>query len=69
MAIKVNSAVPIQERSGELVETPIKDCLRVASHWNRSEWVILHLADAMTITVAASDLVAAIKNAQNTSKF
>lgn len=69
MTIKVHSSIPIYERSGDVTEAPHKDCLTVQSHWNRNEFVILHLAEEMTITVNASDLCAAIQNAQNSNKF
>jgi hypothetical protein len=45
-----------------------KNLLRVESHWNRSEFVVLRYEEK-NITVKASDLIVAINNATKTNKF
>jgi len=47
-----------------------KTLLRVMSHWNRNEFVILKFDEnEKSITVAGRDLIAAINNAMNTVRF
>ncbi len=67
MSIKVTSTVPTYERNGKEEPVSCRRPISVSSHWNRKVFVILHLTEDETVTVAASDLIAAIKNAQNTS--
>ena len=65
--IKVNSEVNIQEDRGQEVTLGNRR-LHVESHWNRNEWVVLTIGDER-VTVDASDLEAAIKNARNSARF
>jgi hypothetical protein len=44
-----------------------KNLLRVESHWNRRDFIVLRYEDK-NITVLASDLSHAISNASNTNK-
>lgn len=60
--IKVESEVNVYEEAGS--EKYMPGMLKVRSHWNRSEFVVLAIGKT-EITVAARDLEAAIKNARN----
>lgn len=48
-------------------ETPSgsPEFLRVCSHWNRREFVVMETLDGTKVAVLAADLLAAIQNAQN----
>jgi hypothetical protein len=59
--IKVTSEVPTYD-------DPAKPSIKVHSHWNRNENVVLDFGDERR-TVDASELKAAIDNATNTRKF
>jgi hypothetical protein len=66
--IEVINKVQIYEKGGEDVP-PGKDAyLTIKSHWNLSERVILRFGKT-ELTVLAKDLIAAVKNAQNTERF
>lgn len=66
--IKVNCTVPAYEVNGKEVEgIGIGNApkIQVTSHWNRQTLVVLTIGD-QSITLVASDLQAAIRNATNT---
>lgn len=58
--VKIINEIPTYDES----ETP---CVRVHSHWNRADMVVIEIADKK-VTVAASDINAAVKNATNTAR-
>lgn len=64
--IKVENTVTIYERDGQEVKT-VGDAigLKVLSHWNRRDFIVLQLANGKAISVVASDLQKAIQNAMN----
>jgi hypothetical protein len=66
--ITVQSKVGIYEMNGEKVNTSDDVNLNVSSHWNSDKLVTLTVG-VTTIAVKASDLIAAINNATNTSRF
>lgn len=60
--------LPIYEINGTDVPPGAKDAeIEVASHWNESSKVVL-VVDGKRLTVVASDLGAAIRNATNTAR-
>ena len=68
--IKVKQTIQAYEVNGEEVGVgKLGDIIiKVNSHWNRDYFVVLAI-EGKEYTVSASDLTAAIKNAQNTSKY
>jgi hypothetical protein len=66
--IKVVNTVSIYEVNGTEHRGLDAPTLTVSSHWNNDRSVVLEL-DGKKITVAASDLHAAITNACNTKRF
>jgi hypothetical protein len=62
--IRVESVVTVYEVDGKLVP-PMKESISIRSHTDNHRWVVLQV-DGKKITVNASDLEAAIRNAQNT---
>nr|DAM52186.1 MAG TPA: hypothetical protein [Caudoviricetes sp.] len=58
--IAVSNEVPTR---GDVANTPV----RVHSHWNDPDLVVLNIGDEKR-TVSASDLIAAVKNASNTNR-
>ena len=63
--IKVCSMITLVELDGK--EMPVGGpTVGIHSHWNRSQLIILEI-DGKRFTVSADDLVAAIRNAQNTN--
>lgn len=69
--IKVRSEIRIYEYNDKEYNGP--DIISTLSHWNRNELVTLEIPDdqneTFRITVSASDLMNAIKNARNTGRF
>jgi len=61
MTIKVTNQV-------NSYDTPAKASMRVLSHWNDNNMVVL-VVDEKEITVSAKDIIAAINNATNTARF
>ncbi len=59
MSIKVESAVKIYED-----DEPSDKKIIVSSHWNDNDFVVIKIGKK-SATVIASDMIAAIKNAQN----
>lgn len=68
--IKVTSHVKVYEMNGEPVPIAAKDemIIRINSHWNRREFVILQLPNGDHFTVNENDLIAAIENAVNVAR-
>jgi hypothetical protein len=65
MTIKVQSLVTIYEVDGEECVGLDMPTLTVRSHWNHSAYVEIEGLDGKRLTVAASELMAAIQNAKN----
>lgn len=68
--IKVQQSIQVYELDDkEISPTPSKELLiGVDSHWNRREFIVLVVGEHR-YTVAGDDLRAAVKNAQNTSRY
>jgi len=69
--IKVTNEVEPYERNGDDFECGLKSkkpIIKVESHWNRQEFVIIQIADGDSFTVVASDMIAAINNATNSRR-
>lgn len=64
--VKVSNEVDIYEINGLESKAPLSTLL-VKSHWNRSALIVLEVA-GQKLTVAATDLQAAILNATNTAR-
>jgi hypothetical protein len=64
--ISVHSGVNVYEFSGEKVP-PGNYVLHVEAHWNCDRMVILQFKD-LRISVSATDLLEAIKNATNSNR-
>jgi hypothetical protein len=66
--ISVENKVPLLEINDK--GTPLTNAphIEVVSHWNSNSLVILKF-DSQSLTVKATDLIAAINNAINTAKF
>ena len=71
MTIKVNNEIEVYEVNGEEKKGLRSDrpCLKVKSHWNRNEFIILQFDDGNNYTVLAKELEAAISNAKNIARF
>jgi hypothetical protein len=71
MSIKVKSQMDVYEIDGNECKELSSDRskLKVLSHWYRPELVILQVDNDVKYTVLAKELEAAIRNAQNTSRF
>ena len=69
--IDVLSKIKVYEINGTEMKGLKTDrpCLKVLSHWNRSEFITIQLNDEEKITVLAKELIAAIENAKNTARF
>lgn len=63
--IKVEQRVPVYEIDGK--DAVALEEVKILSHWNRPEFVVLD-ADQKKFTLLAGDLLAAIKNAGNTNR-
>lgn len=65
--IKVESKVEIYEVAGKDTDNMNKGrpVLKVSGHWNRNTMVVLQVGEQETISVVASDLLAALQNATN----
>ena len=63
--IEVKQSIQIYEKNGS--ECKANECLGVNSHWNRNCMVIL-VVDGKEFGVLASDLIHAVKNAQNSNR-
>jgi len=67
MIAKIVNEIKVYEINGKDTEIPFETRLYVESHWTSScKFVVLNFKD-MSITVAANDLLEAIKNATNKS--
>ena len=66
--IDVINEVKIYEIDGKDTKFPSETKLKVESHWNYRNFVVLKFKD-MCITVPADDLLAAIKNATNKGSY
>lgn len=66
--IKVKQTVEIYEENGKEIPIGTNKSIRVESHWNRDESVIL-VFGRKHITVIGQDLITAINNAMNTNRF
>lgn len=63
--VKVRSDIQVYEIDGTEVTVGLPDqIMTVESHWNRNEMVILSFGERK-VTISASDLEKAIKNATN----
>jgi ABC-type bacteriocin/lantibiotic exporter with double-glycine peptidase domain len=70
--IKVVCEVEPYEMNGQEFECKLKSkkpLVKVESHWNRNEFVVLKFGNNDSFTVVASDLETAIRNATNSSRF
>ena len=66
--IDVVNEVKIYEINGEDTKCPFETRLKVISHWNSHNFVVLNFKDTC-ITVTADDLLTAIKNATNKGSY
>ena len=71
--INVRNEIKVYELHGRPVDDTVLSAtiiplFFVASHWNENSKVIITLGGEM-VTVVASDLIAAIKNATNSNRF
>ena len=71
--IKVSNEVTVYELCGTPTDSSrllatIIPLFTVESHWNEREKVVITIGGE-TVTVVASDLIAAIKNATNSNRF
>jgi predicted peptidase len=64
--MKVENELKVYEVNGDFINVN-KPSLKVSSHWNKNEFVILQFDDDKKYAVLARELSAAIKNAQNTA--
>lgn len=63
--IKVTCEVAVAERDGKDLPTGTQQALTVASHWNKSDMVVLTIPGHGTVTVFGPDLARAVGNAMN----
>lgn len=68
MSMSVVSKVTIYETDGNESSGLNFPELLVESHWNRSEMVVIRVGKHQCVTVLASDLQAAIRNATNAGR-
>jgi len=68
MTIKVENILTCYEIQGEKCDSFCVK-LKVESHWNRDEFVVLQFEDGKKYTVIARELKAAIDNARNIVRF
>lgn len=66
--IKVENKIELYEIDGNKTKAVPAPTIIVHSHWNDNNMIILDTGNNK-ITVKASDLIAAIANATNTSRF
>lgn len=59
--IKVTNEVPTYD-------DPAKPAIRVHSHWNRNNMVVIDFGDDLR-TVDVAEMMAALKNANNTERY
>lgn len=66
--IKVQNEVTVYEIDGTrtTIERPR---VKLLSHWNDHDLVVMEMLDGKKYTFSAKDLMAAISNAQNTNRF
>ena len=62
---EVETKIKIYEVNGEETKNDKDQHLSVRSHWNDHDFVVISFNDDDEITVAADDLIKAIKNATN----
>ncbi len=67
--IQVTNEIKIYEIGGRGVEALKLPCLKVQSHWNQNEMVVLVFPGMEPLTIAGCDLIAAITNARNNVRF
>ncbi len=68
--IKTESTVQVCETNGKDTTGLERPTLVVSSHWNRDTLAVISFPGSdVKLTVSADDLVAAIKNATNTSRW
>jgi hypothetical protein len=60
MSIKVTNEV-------QTYDEPAKPSIRVHSHWNQRDRVVIEIVD-FRVTVLAADIMAAVDNATNTNR-
>jgi len=66
--IEVQSTLPIYEIDEKDTTGPVSDHALIARHhWNKRQFVVLEIGDH-TYAVLATDLMAAIENAQNANR-
>lgn len=68
MSIKVQCEVRVYEIDGKEVPYVDNQGIRVCSHWNWQQFVVIVLPDGKSLTVSHSDLSAAINNSKNSNK-
>lgn len=61
----VENVLKIYEVGGEKQEGPQAPKLKILSHWNDDNMVVIETSDCKRITVFGPDLERAIKNARN----
>lgn len=63
--MKVINELKCYEVNDEKIEGLVYPILKVESHWNDTNKVVLRLLDGRTYTLIARDLIKAINNATN----
>lgn len=58
--------VKIYEEKDKEVSIGVSSFIKIKSHWNRQEFVVLEIGKGVMVTVLARDLKNAIDNATNT---
>jgi hypothetical protein len=66
--IKVRSEVSVYEVNGKEQAGLSRPKIAIESHWNRDALVTICIGDE-SVTVVATDLLAAIKNACNSARY
>ncbi len=63
--MKVTSVIDVYEENGTDTKGLDRPKVKIHSHWNWSDFVVLEVTPNETVTVSASELIAAIQNAGN----
>lgn len=67
--IKVHNELDIYEFNGNKTSGDERKGIKIHSHWNYNDRVVLEMPDGNKYTLIAADLKAAIVNACNSSRF
>ena len=67
--IKVSNSVKVYEVDGKEIKSLDYPQIKVDSHWNRNEFIVLQSEDGKKYTVCSRDLIAAIENATNINRY